>query len=365
MSSLQKKKGPKGTQYYVVYPYTEYSKDGTPNRKSKWVLAGKTKANALEFKRQFDKEHQGNRNSYDKKESSNFADFVVDEFLPWCKVHKAKSTYDMNEHNMYLFIEYFGNIPLEDINVRSIERWVIKRSKDVSGRTVNIGLTVLSQCLKKAVDWDMLNRNVVKRVSRLKEKRGRLRFFSEDEIKLMLDESNPYLKRFIMVGLLTGMRHGEILSIKLKNIDLRNNLIHLVCDSDFQTKTRRDRSIPIPPMLRDALPDYIESWVEQADMSTSIRTKEQKRFLFCDRVGNKLKSFSKSYNRLMDRLGIRCEETNIHTLRHTYSSHMVMRGVDLLTLATILGHSSTRMTEKYAHLNPKHRQDAVKLLGFN
>ena len=75
MSSLQKKKGPKGTQYYVVYPYTEYSKDGTPNRKSKWVLAGKTKANALEFKRQFDKEHQGNRNSYDKKESSNFTDF--------------------------------------------------------------------------------------------------------------------------------------------------------------------------------------------------------------------------------------------------------------------------------------------------
>ena len=49
-------------------------------------------------------------------------------------------------------------------------------------------------------------------------------------------------------------------------------------------------------------------------------------------------------------------------LRHTFASHLVMNGVDLVTVAELLGHSTTRMTERYSHLSAKHKTRAIKIL---
>ena len=78
-------------------------------------------------------------------------------------------------------------------------------------------------------------------VQKLKESSGNLRFFSLDEIRLLIQKANPYIERFIHVGLMTGLRHGEILNIKLEHIDLKNNLIHIFNNSEFETKNRKNK----------------------------------------------------------------------------------------------------------------------------
>jgi len=92
------------------------------------------------------------------------------------------------------------------------------------------------------------------------------------------------------------------------------------------------------------------------------RTKEQEVYLFCDEKGQKIKGFRKAYTRLLKKVGIK--NATIHTMRHTYASHLVMNGVDLKTVQELLGHHSTSLTERYAHLSDKHKQKAVQLLQY-
>lgn len=94
----------------------------------------------------------------------------------------------------------------------------------------------MSQCLKLAIVWGYLDINPCKKIRRFKESKNRIRFFSEEEVKILLQLANPYIKQYLIVGLSTGLRLKEMLSLKISNIDMKNNIIHVVNDDSFQTK---------------------------------------------------------------------------------------------------------------------------------
>ena len=76
--------------------------------------------------------------------------------------------------------------------------------------------------------------------------------------------------------------------------------------------------------------------------------------------GSAWKSIRNSFNGAVRRAKI--EDFRFHDLRHTAASWLVMSGVDLLTVASILGHKDIRMTQRYSHLSPSHRVEAVEAL---
>jgi len=79
-------------------------------------------------------------------------------------------------------------------------------------------------------------------------------------------------------------------------------------------------------------------------------------------TGRLFKSSSAAFRSAIERCGIQLPEGQLtHVLRHTFASHFMMNGGNILTLQRILGHSSLAMTMKYAHLAPEHLQEAIKL----
>ena len=288
--------------------------------------------------------------------------FVLNEFYPWSKANKSARAHELTVISMNRLMGYFGNISLKEIDIKKVEDFIIWRKQQCGNRTVNIDLTYLGQCLKKAVQYKHLKESPMLFVKRLKENTGRLRFFSSEEISLLLDNANPYIERFVCVGLMTGMRLGEMLNLKISQINFDKNIIQVTNTTEFQTKNRKNRNIPLPNQLRQKLLNYVNTWIWFPQMISFQRTKEQEVYLFCDEKGQKIKGFRKAYTRLLKKVGIK--NATIHTMRHTYASHLVMNGVDLKTVQELLGHHSTSLTERYAHLSDKHKQKAVQLLQY-
>jgi len=176
----------------------------------------------------------------------------------------------------------------------------------------------------------------------LKENNKRLRFLTEDEILRLLDECPEYLKRIVVCALNTGMRRGEILNLKWDQI--RNGFIYL-----RKTKTNEAREIPVNATLEA--------------LFKTIRKEQhfKSEYVFTDPQGRKLNSTKKGFKAALRRAGI--EDFRFHDLRHTFASHLVMRGASLKEVQEILGHKTMTMTLRYAHLSQEHKKKAVNLLN--
>ncbi|MSR89298.1 MAG: site-specific integrase [Candidatus Margulisbacteria bacterium] len=368
MATIKAKKGKKGLTYYLVYSYQEKTREGASKNKIKWQKVGNSKTDADTALREFARQHKQNSTLFNTIETTSFHTFVEQEFLPYCKARKTDRGYRASKDSLTTVLRHFGTINLQDITVKQIEKFITWRKqpnakgKIVTNRTVNVDLIYLSQCLKVAKQWKLIPENPCEEIKKLKTTKGRVRFFSKEEVKHLLLHSNHHIERFLVIGLTTGMRCAEILNLKLSQIDQDHNIIHIENTEDFQTKSRRNRDIPINKILRDRLDEYIYTFIDPITLTESPRTEKQKKYLFCHPDGTRIKSVKYAYYNLLKRAGI--TDANIHTMRHTYASHLVMNGGGIRTVQELLGHSSISTTEIYTHLTGSHKQETVKLLNY-
>jgi len=218
------------------------------------------------------------------------------------------------------------------------------RREPRSDARVNRELSVLKHMLNKAVEWGMLEISPFKRGGRLmfKENNLSLRFLSEAEIEALLDACPPHLKVIVETALLTGMRKEELLSLKWEQIG--HGLIHLI-----KTKSGNPRHIPISGRL--------------VEIFQKLRHKNQLKspYVFCDAQGRRFNSVKTSFRTACRKAGV--DNFRFHDLRHTFASHLIMRGAGLKPVQELLGHSDIKMTMRYAHLSPGHLQESINLLN--
>ncbi len=115
---------------------------------------------------------------------------------------------------------------------------------------------------------------------------------------------------------------------------------------DGHTKNYETRSIPMNKSLRE----FLEKHPRRIDTA----------YIFTGPSGKPFSKTNYHFGRAVKRAGI--EHVRFHDLRHTFASHLVMKGVDLRTVQELLGHKDLRMTMKYAHLAPDHMRKAVEVL---
>ncbi len=245
-----------------------------------------------------------------------------------------------------MLLKKLDNIKLSQISIVDIEKLqgdYLKRKSKIS--YINKILSVLRAMLNKALDWDMITEDVLKRVRKVKQLKGenkRLRYLSEDEAEMLIDNCEGYLRTVVITALNTGMRKGEILGLTWSRVDLKNRIILL-----DKTKNGERREIPINQTLYDTLSGLT-------------------RHIKCDYVFYNPKT-QKAYDNLKRSWQTALRKSHIldfhfHDLRHTFASWLVMKGIDLTTVKELLGHKDIKMTLRYSHLSKSHIKNAINAL---
>lgn len=207
--------------------------------------------------------------------------------------------------------------------------------------TINRFLAVIGHMFTKAADWKIIERAKIPKIKMLKEHNRRLRYLSVEECQTLIECCDAHLKPIVMTALNTGMRRGEILSLKWEAVDLKHGFILLA-----DTKNGERREIPINATLRE--------------LFSSIPRRLDTPYVFYDPANGKpYHEVKKSFASALKRAKI--TDFHFHDLRHTFASHLIMAGVDITTVKELLGHKEIRMTLRYSHLAPSHKVRALEI----
>ncbi|MEP0068934.1 site-specific integrase [Pyruvatibacter sp.] len=262
-------------------------------------------------------------------------------------------------------IPFFGEKPLEQIQTFDIERYkkhrlstpilsrkVLKAGEALplnSAATVNRELATLSHLLNKALEWGWISERPAK-INRLQEGNGRIQFLSAEQADALIEaakaDQNIQIHPFVLIGLRTGMRKSEILSIQRQYIDIDGRTIYL------PNAKAGPRTQPITPSLADYLAAYVETlppgtpWLFPSPAALAGHTVD----------------IWKAFKRCVQSAGLDPKQIVIHTLRHTAITHLVQAGVDLPTVKRISGHKTMIMVERYAHQSGAHIAAAMDKL---
>jgi integrase len=240
----------------------------------------------------------------------------------------------------------FGTYPLRRISTLLVEEYQTERTnRGNKPATVNRHVATLKHMIAKAVDWEMVEEETLKRIRKVKlleENNKRLRYLNKEECQELLGACDDHLRPIVIMALNTGMRKGEILSLKWEEVDLRHGFILLK-----DTKNGERREVPINETLKVML----TSLVRRLDVPYAFYNSD---------TGKPYSDVKRSFKSALRRAKI--HDFRFHDLRHTFASQLVMAGADITTIKELLGHKTLNMTLRYAHLAPSHRVKAVELL---
>lgn len=226
-----------------------------------------------------------------------------------------------------------------------------RKTEGTTNTTINMELTCLRTLFSLAIKWGYSKDNPTTGVNLLKQEKNHApEFLTEIQCKKILEEADEFMRPIIFTLLNTGMRKGEMENLEWKDIDWERRQIKIRYKDDWSPKTS-ERQIPINDDLYKLLLNH-------------KRNSSKGSYIFIYN-GNKIPSnlLRKKFVLLTQQCGFP-ELTKVHSLRHTFASHLVMKGVDLPTIKKLMGHTDIDTTMIYSHLTEKHVDEAVGKLDF-
>jgi len=211
-------------------------------------------------------------------------------------------------------------------------------------------MAALSHMFTIAVkEWQWLDDNPLRRVSKPKESRGRVRFLSDDERMRLLtacqESRNPCLHDFVVLLLSTGMRKTEALTLTWDQVDFGRGLITL-----SETKNGEIRSVPLMGYARELLQERAR--IRRIDSPYVFPAP------YCHGTKPKPVDIQSAWNWAVRRAEL--VDFRMHDCRHSAASYMIMAGASIGEVAEVLGHKTLQMVRRYSHISQTH---AAKVVG--
>jgi len=279
--------------------------------------------------------------SYKKLKQSESADFIKTEQKYKANVYKVFGAMDIHEITTDAIVAFRQSL----------------LDKGRAGSTINSHISFIGTLFNHAIEeglFKQANPIKSKKLKAIKIDNARDRYLSKEEIKTLFKkiEDDEVLTLFVKLSLLTGGRLETILNIQKKDISLADGTVTL---KDY--KTNKTYKGFLSDEVIAYLNDHLKALNSNSYVIGGLDTKKPTRT-----ISRHLKEvLDDNFNK-----GLEIRDTKnravIHTLRHTFASHLAINGVPIFTIKELMNHSDITMTMRYAKLAPDSGKDAVKRL---
>lgn len=300
------------------------------------------------------------------KHSNNMVNSFIDMWLLRKKIEVKESTYS----NYYGVIEkhirpYFKEFKVKQLSEKIVSKFILSKIEEkLSSKTIkDIGI-ILRQLLK------FMELNI--KVTTPKTSRNKIKILKpEDKTKIInYIKTNPNRDTFgMLLALFMGLRIGEVCALKVKNIDLKNQIVYINNTvervKNFDTSSKKTklilsepksekgkRSVPIPSEILDFISNIMTMYTNEEN------------FIVTDNINLvDPRGFYYRYKRILERLEF-CDY-DFHTLRHTFATDCVNIGCDAKTLTELLGHADVKISlSVYVHPSERLKKSYINKLTF-
>jgi integrase len=270
----------------------------------------------------------------------SFAEVAV-RYLQYQKARLTPKAYEREQSIVDIHLKPFFNCPLAGIRRQDVQRYITHRSGKASPYSIQKELNVLKHLLRLAVEWELIPINPAQGIKSPRVPAGRVRYLQPKELHALIAACPEWLRPVVALAVLTGMRRGEIMSLRWIDVDMTQGRIYIP-----QTKNGEGRMV------------YLNEGA-QTVLSAMPRTEGTRS---TDKIFSGFTSgqVTVNFRRVCSRLGI--VDFRFHDLRHTAASWLRMSGADIHTVAQLLGHKDLRMAARYQHLSPAFLAEAVNKL---
>lgn len=347
MAHLYRRKNKRFPDSWYVYYYKRGKK------KKKW--AGYSKADAQTVKRDIEEQLARERAGIAPAIKKISCQDAIEKYLEYSKANKSERTYLLDEHILKnLFLQFLqkhqvyevGRIYPELLDEFKNHRLTQDKVKKV---THNREITSIKTFFSAMVKWGYLPDNRAAGLKKLRLPINLARFLTKEEIKDLLGAADTTTRPIIEMFLYTGLRRNELRFLRWQDVDMANKRVIVQNREGFHTKNYQPRVIPMHPKLFEIFQEI-------------SKAKKNGQYVFSNRQGDVRSHISRDVGGVIKEAKL--EGVSVHTLRHTFASHLAMAGVPIRTIQILMGHANITTTMIYAHLSPEHLQGAVEKLGF-
>ena len=270
----------------------------------------------------------------------------IEEYLKYIKILKKHSNYTIENYKKDLIDLYHFKEDLLHITETDRDNYLeYLYHKKLNRNTISRKLSSIRSFYHYLEEEQKIKKNIFKEIKNPKKVISLPKYVKDNDLEKMflvfdkkeiLDQRNLLVLEMLYA---TGLRVGELVNIKLKDIDKYNHSIKIM------GKGNKERFVFYGSYCEDALNIYLKDGYKKLN-------KKNIEYLFINKNGGKL---SERYIRkIIDNVVRKCQidyHISPHTLRHTFATDLLNAGADLMTVKELLGHSSINTTGIYTHVS--------------
>ena len=266
----------------------------------------------------------------------------VDKFMEYAKINFSPSYV---EQFYYAFRELGIEVKdklLSQISYNDVEHMVNRRRAEGKITSTNSFVACLKSAFNKAIDWELLETNPAKKIKPKKVPKNHPIFITEDEFHSLISlETNQLAKTAFITAFYLGVRISELLNIRWEDVDFVNNKICIRNSEYHTTKSKLQRDIPIHPRVKQVIEEL----------------PQKNEFVFQGYYNRR--RLSGKFKELVKKCETINQQFHFHSLRHSFASNLVRKGISLYIVQKLMGHHSPSVTQIYSHLRDDSLQEAV------